>query len=722
MRPNGIGPRGPQGPAGDVGDLPAEFAAHIVDYSNPHHVNAHQLGLGSADSPTLAGLMVNGAVLASTYSSPNAIYQLNEGAFLLAGGLPIKWTASGAYYSTPDIGLVRDSAGVLRVSDGGSGYGAVKAKGLDAGGFIRAYNQSAVPTSGPGLEMYYNGAAVLNGYNRTTSAYIETWIDGLPLFLNRNTGGRVIVGTATDDGVNLLQVAGSAAFWGAVTVSHGFPQLVVKDPTAAGINSTQILQFVDSAGAQQGYVYKEAGSGIFAIGNTANADMRFSTNANELPLTLHPLSTGGGGTFNGRLLYATPNTAPTLSANGQVSAWMDESGNVPYLTFAGKDSAGNAAVASGLRTVKLRVNVASNSNAMIRNPGTGYPELLGVNDAESAFTRLYVSGVPLLLNVAGGAVIVGGDAASTDGNAFQVKGAMSTTGSVTSGGQVVANGLFISGGSGAGVQINDRSTSNAWFQYASGDVLRLNLGGDKYTFDSSGNFAAVGNLTAPTLYGGAASGGNLSLGSTSHATKGKILFGTSAYDEVNNRLAIGTATAVTGAALTLAGGHLMPLVDASMDIGGTSNRVRNIFASATVKSSGTGSQASVEITGSAGAASIYFFPNSASLTGQITNPSNGVFRFANGAGTDFGRLQLGGTTSAFPAIKRNAAGIDIRLADDSGYANLSASGGSFGGPLGFYGASPASQPTVAAAATDAATTLALANSIRAALLNLGLAA
>lgn len=44
------------------------------------------------------------------------------------------------------------------------------------------------------------------------------------------------------------------------------------------------------------------------------------------------------------------------------------------------------------------------------------------------------------------------------------------------------------------------------------------------------------------LYGGTDSGGDLNIYSTSHATKGKILFGNSAYDEVNNRLGIGTAT------------------------------------------------------------------------------------------------------------------------------------------------------------------------------------
>jgi hypothetical protein len=36
-------------------------------------------------------------------------------------------------------------------------------------------------------------------------------------------------------------------------------------------------------------------------------------------------------------------------------------------------------------------------------------------------------------------------------------------------------------------------------------------------------------------------------------------------------------------------------------------------------------------------------------------------------------LSLGGTTSSFPAIKRNGAAIDFRLADDSGYAEINSS-------------------------------------------------
>jgi hypothetical protein len=71
-------------------------------------------------------------------------------------------------------------------------------------------------------------------------------------------------------------------------------------------------------------------------------------------------------------------------------------------------------------------------------------------------------------------------------------------------------------------------------------------------------------------------------------------------------------------------------------------------------------------------------------TGQFTSSSrfsikpdtstgaDGNIVLSNTAGSAFGILKLGGTTSAFPSIKRNAAQIDFRLADDSGFASISA--------------------------------------------------
>lgn len=59
--------------------------------------------------------------------------------------------------------------------------------------------------------------------------------------------------------------------------------------------------------------------------------------------------------------------------------------------------------------------------------------------------------------------------------------------------------------------------------------------------DLNGYALLAGRAGGQTLNGDTASGGNLTLHSTAHATKGKILLGTaSAYDQANDRLGVGT--------------------------------------------------------------------------------------------------------------------------------------------------------------------------------------
>lgn len=71
----------------------------------------------------------------------------------------------------------------------------------------------------------------------------------------------------------------------------------------------------------------------------------------------------------------------------------------------------------------------------------------------------------------------------------------------------------------------------------------------------------------------------------------------------------------------------------------------------------------------AGAAGIFYW----NTRSQMQSPSDGVITMWNTANTDFGRLQLGGTTSSFPAIKRSSTTIAFRLADDSADAPISVS-------------------------------------------------
>jgi hypothetical protein len=59
--------------------------------------------------------------------------------------------------------------------------------------------------------------------------------------------------------------------------------------------------------------------------------------------------------------------------------------------------------------------------------------------------------------------------------------------------------------------------------------------------------------------------------------------------------------------------------------------------------------------------------------GSISPASTGVWALLDAAGTSFGRLQFGGTSSSFPALKRNSSAIQVRLADDSGFTAFQAS-------------------------------------------------
>ena len=55
---------------------------------------------------------------------------------------------------------------------------------------------------------------------------------------------------------------------------------------------------------------------------------------------------------------------------------------------------------------------------------------------------------------------------------------------------------------------------------------------------------------------------------------------------------------------------------------------------------------------------------------KLFSGADGNIRLSNGGENDFSLLQFGGTSSSFPALKRNGAGLVVRLADDSANASL----------------------------------------------------
>lgn len=118
-------------------------------------------------------------------------------------------------------------------------------------------------------------------------------------------------------------------------------------------------------------------------------------------------------------------------------------------------------------------------------------------------------------------------------------------------------------------------------------------------------------------------------------------------------------------------GHLLFAPDNTYDIGASgATRPRTIYVGTSVQA---GSLLRVSDAG------VIAFQNRANLI----SPVDGVLAVQNNAGTDFSRLQFGGATSSFPALKRSTTELHVRLADDSGLAGLRA--GSLGYPSGAGG-------------------------------------
>jgi hypothetical protein len=109
-------------------------------------------------------------------------------------------------------------------------------------------------------------------------------------------------------------------------------------------------------------------------------------------------------------------------------------------------------------------------------------------------------------------------------------------------------------------------TSADWSNFNSKEsVLTFSTGLTRTTNTITSNLS-TGIIGGQSVIGGTAAGNNLTLLSTSNATKGLIQFGTSAYNEVNNRLGIGT-TAPTAPLDVVGDVHISATGSGRSDVG-----------------------------------------------------------------------------------------------------------------------------------------------------------
>lgn len=152
-----------------------------------------------------------------------------------------------------------------------------------------------------------------------------------------------------------------------------------------------------------------------------------------------------------------------------------------------------------------------------------------------------------------------------------------------------------------------------------------------------------GTLTTPPLYFAADPDVGM------YRTGGAIAFGLNG----SNRLVVSDGI-VTSSAL------LQPSPDANRDLGSSSLRWKDYYGSGNVIATNFAAANTSSNNG-------YFGWGSRS---KFFSDADGNIRLNNSAATDFGLLQFGGTTNAFPALKRDGAALRTRLADDSGGASM----------------------------------------------------
>jgi hypothetical protein len=184
------------------------------------------------------------------------------------------------------------------------------------------------------------------------------------------------------------------------------------------------------------------------------------------------------------------------------------------------------------------------------------------------------------------------------------------------------------------------------------------IGGDVLT-DATNKYAVIAGLhyssaTAPVtglmIFSGVASN-NVYIGGGTGIAATSVRIVTAA----TNSTATGTDRWIWNSS-----GHFLASSDNTYDIGASgANRPRSLFLGTNITVGG-------QILGASGTFMIF------GSNGRIGATGNGTFVLYDDATTSFGRLQFGGATSSFPALKRSGTELQFRLADDSNWADVRA--------------------------------------------------
>lgn len=184
------------------------------------------------------------------------------------------------------------------------------------------------------------------------------------------------------------------------------------------------------------------------------------------------------------------------------------------------------------------------------------------------------------------------------------------------------------------------------------------------------NITATSVLTAPAVVGSTSVGAPAINGTTSLTTPLVILGTTVKFTASGDGILKVTDVAGTSFARIQLGGTTssFPAIkrnSAAINFRLADDSADAAITSAGITSSGTVSGSAVTATNALTGATLVL-----GTTVNFAASSDGVLKITDAAGTSFGRIQFGGTTSSFPALKRSSAILQTRLADDSAFTVL----------------------------------------------------
>jgi hypothetical protein len=302
------------------------------------------------------------------------------------------------------------------------------------------------------------------------------------------------------DSASLVAKTGAQTIAGVKTFSS-IPILPASDPIAG--NEATRKTYVDAQVALKVAKAGDTMSGNLAMGGnniTGVGTLMAATAQLTNPLAVIYGGTGLAAVAAGDILYASAGN--TLAALAKAAA-----GNV--LLSGDAPSWGK---------VGLTAHVSGILGSANGGTGNGFAKFTGPTTAEKTFTLPDASATILTTNAAVTAVQGGtGQSSYAVGDLLYA----SAANALSKLADVAVGQVLVSGGVGA---------APAW----------------------SAAPALTTSLTAPIIYGSAASGGDLTLHSTSHGTKGKIYLGSnSVYDQVSGNLGIGVIAFGASAAKVL---------------------------------------------------------------------------------------------------------------------------------------------------------------------------